>query len=85
MRDGHKKVKIHLCFYDWIERKTGKSIYGESDLSWGVFHSGTTFDAEIELAEGEDQELLEAIKKDALPVFLLDFPTLQETDHEQTH
>ena len=41
-------MKIKLVFLDW--EKDGKSIYNTPEgveLSFGQFHSGTMFDAEI--------------------------------------
>lgn len=63
-------MKIKLVFHDWC--KLCKSIYSTEEgieLSLGDFHSGTTFDAEIELDEGNEKELKRAIKNGYQPTF----------------
>jgi len=62
-------MKIKLVFADWC--KQGKSIYNTPegiDLSMGSFHSGTTFDAEIDVL-GEENSLRSAIRKGFEPHF----------------
>src|SRR3990167_8166591 len=56
-------MKIKLSFLDW--KKKGKSIYTTEEgveLSMGIFHSGSTFKATIELEDDTAIELLEALK-----------------------
>ena len=63
-------MKIKLVFDDW--QKKGISVYCTTDgveLSFGNFHSGTTFDGEIELTKEDEEELSEAIKKGYQPIF----------------
>ena len=62
-------MKIKLVFQDW--QKDGHSIYSTPegiDLSLGDFHSGTTFDADIDVYGG-DKELEQSIKNGYTPVF----------------
>jgi hypothetical protein len=65
-------MRIKLVFDDWRKYNldTGKqeSVYGSS-LSYGNFHSGTTFKAIIELELDDAKELKEALKSGAFPVF----------------
>jgi len=65
-------MKIKLVFDDW--RKNGESVYQTEkgiDLSYGAaqFHSGTMFNAEIDLTEGDSKELQRALKQGYEPVF----------------
>ena len=63
-------MKIKLVFDDW--RKKGKSIYNTSEgiaLSNHGFHSGSTFDGEINLGNWEEKELRKAIEEGYQPVF----------------
>lgn len=63
-------MKIKLVFDDW--RKRLKSIYSTKEgieLSMGDFHSGTTFNAEIELNIEQEEDLKEALESGATPVF----------------
>lgn len=63
---------IRLVFDDW--RKNGKSIYATEEginLSLGVFHSGTTFIATINIDSDEAEELLIALKEGYQPIFMV--------------
>ncbi len=63
-------LKIKLVFDDW--RKQGESVYSTEEgfeLSWGDFHSGTTFDGNIALDSEQSIELEKAIKDGYTPVF----------------
>jgi len=67
-----KFVDVKLVFEDW--KKGGISVYQTEEgapLSYGDFHGGTTFCAQIKLDEEEEIELKEAIKKGYSPVFRL--------------
>ena len=60
-------MKIKLVFSDW--QKNGQSVYSEqSELSEGNFHSGTTFDADIDLGTDE-KEFKRALINGYNPVF----------------
>jgi len=63
-------MKIRLVFDDW--KKDYKSVYNTEkgvDLSMGPFHSGTTFEAEIDLHESEEKELKKAMEEGFVPHF----------------
>ena len=63
-------MKIELVFDEW--RDKGESIYDREEavrLSEGDFHSGSMFDAEIELDEDTAAELQAALKDGFTPVF----------------
>ena len=63
-------MKIKLVFLDW--QKEGRSVYVTSkgnELSSGDFHSGTTFDGEIEVDEEQEVELFKAIQAGFQPCF----------------
>jgi hypothetical protein len=65
-------MKIKIAFDDW--KKNGVSIYSTEkglDLSTGVFHSGTVFDAEINLDPSSEEELRQALKEKCYPTFLV--------------
>ena len=65
-------MKIKLIFHDWI--RDGESIYNTEEgvyLSFGDFHSGTTFNGTIELNTEQRAELLNAIQSGAHPVFMV--------------
>jgi len=69
-----KKIKLFLVFDDWRKLSTGQSIYGsqediDNELSLGIFHSGTTFNAEIEVDIGHDKTIAEALALGIVPVF----------------
>ena len=69
---GYSTMKIQLVFYDWKD-KNGNSIYNSVDgimLSGTVFHSGSTFDAEVSL-DAEDAEFLREVLEagEHTPVF----------------
>ena len=58
-----------LVFSDW--QKLGKSVYETGKgvmLSLGDFHSGTTFDDEIDIT-GSEEELKKAMEDGFEPVF----------------
>ena len=71
-------MKIKLVFDDWRSRQTGvDSIYSTPEgvaLSLGQFHSGTTFDAEVNLDDEDSQELEDALKMGHVPVFRVSLP-----------
>lgn len=63
-------MKIRLVFDDW--KKDLKSLSGTeegTDLSMGVFHGGTVFEAEIDLDIHEEQELAKAMEEGYVPHF----------------
>ena len=63
-------MKVSLVFDDW--RRDGKSVYQTEygvALTVGPFHSGSTFKADIELAEEDAAELLDAMRDGFVPVF----------------
>ena len=63
-------MKVKLVFDDW--RRGSKSVYSTEEgveLSIGDFHSGTTFNAEIELNVEQEEDLKEALESGATPVF----------------
>ena len=63
-------MKAKLIFKDW--EKNGRSVYlSVPELSLGSFHSGTTFDIDINLTEENAEELRQAIKDGYVPVFEL--------------
>jgi hypothetical protein len=69
-------MKIRLVFDDWRRyneaSKQQESVYSTEEgveLSHADFHSGTTFDAEIELDEDSAKDLKEALASGAVPVF----------------
>ncbi len=64
-------MKVKLVFFDWHNRM-GESIYHTPigvELSLGSFHSGTIFDAEIQLNGDEHQDLTDALNEGFIPVF----------------
>ena len=64
-------MKIKLVFDDWRDR-SHKSVYGTEkgvNLSMGDFHSGTTFNATIEVDTPE--ELEESLRQGFIPVFYI--------------
>lgn len=68
-------MKIKLVFEDW--QKDGESVYSSEDgieLSLGSFHSGTTFEGNINLEKNEAIELVNAMRKGYTPVFYLIAP-----------
>jgi hypothetical protein len=63
-------MKVKLVFLHWQQK--GRSIYNTergNDLSMGDFHSGTTFEGEIELDEEQEVELFKAIQAGFQPCF----------------
>mgnify|MGYP001580239085 CR=1 FL=1 len=63
-------MKVRLVFEDW--QRKGRSIYATEEglrLSMGDFHSGSTFDATIEVDEEQAAELHRALSTGACPVF----------------
>lgn len=65
-------MKIKLVFQDWQD-KNGNSVY-HTCLSDGQFHSGTTFDGDIDLDVEDELELRNAIRKENNPVFYVVLP-----------
>ena len=68
-------MKIKLSFLDW--EKDCKSVYNTIEnmaLSSGDFHSGSTFDAEIELTPENEHEIKSAIAQGYTPCFWLSLP-----------
>jgi len=61
-------MKIKLIFDTW-RSKEGHTILWNSDLSMGEFHSGTTFNGEIELDADNEIELKEHLQNGYRPVF----------------
>ena len=65
-------LQIKMSFEDWMPHNSGKSIYSTEkgvELSMGDFHSGTVFEATIELDVDSEKELKEAIKQGFNPIF----------------
>lgn len=62
-------MKINLVFSNWTHH--GRPITGEQycELSTRDFHSGTTFDATIELNEEQAAELKETMAEGFEPAF----------------
>ena len=63
-------MKVKFVFDDWT--KEGESIHQTEEgikLSLGNFHSGTVFNAEIDLDNGDSIELKKALKSGCTPVF----------------
>lgn len=63
-------MRIKLVFDDW--RKMGKSVYHTLkgvELAENEFHSGTTFDGQIEVTPEQEKELEQFIKEGYQPVF----------------
>lgn len=70
-------MKIKLVFDDWRDGPTGKSLYSTPagiQLSMGDFHSGTTFDGEIDLDIEQEKDIKESMELGAVPVFRLYLP-----------
>ncbi len=70
-------MRVKLIFDDWRDRNTGKSIYQTEKgiyLSAGVFHSGTTFNANMVLDNYHARELTEALRCGYVPVFIVSLP-----------
>ena len=72
-------MEIKLVFNDW--RGWNKDGYGSIyntekgvELSLGDLHSGSTFDATIEVDEETAAQLTEAIKEGYIPQMLVDLP-----------
>ena len=77
-------MKIDLIFDDW--RKDGQSIYHTEEgveLSLGDFHTGTTFDGEIELDITSEHELQDAIEAGYEPLFLMSTSRGREDTNER--
>ena len=69
-------MKIRLVFSDW-QGKDFKSVYNTEEgiyLSGGDFHSGSTFDAVIDLDREQNAELKLALKKGFIPFFYVCLP-----------
>lgn len=63
-------MKVSFVLFDWIRR--AKSIYstaGGLGFSTGAFHSGSTFEGEINLTPEQEKELQVAAGRQAHPVF----------------
>jgi|GEM_PF-6470607 len=68
-------MKIPLVFDHWCKDCLSINNTREGfELSSGIFHSGTTFDAEIELDAEEEAELQAALDADYVPVFWVGKP-----------
>jgi len=69
-------MKIPLVFAEWqdAEGRSLNSTVEGFELSTGIFHSGTTFNAEIELDAEEEAELQAALDADYVPVFWVGKP-----------
>ena len=66
-------MKVRLVFNDW-RYNDGRSVYNSEEgltLSSGDFHSGTTFNASLELDEEQAAELKTALEDGYTPVFEL--------------
>jgi hypothetical protein len=73
--DKPKYVEINMIFSDW--QKQGVSVYQSAEgapLSYGDYHSGTTFPGKIKLNQEEMEELKDAIQRGFEPVFRIVFP-----------
>ncbi len=69
-------MKIKLIFADW-QNSNFHSIYNTDkgiDLSFGDFHSGSTFDAVITLNQEQQDELESALEKGFIPLFYIRLP-----------
>lgn len=71
-------MRVKMVFLDWQkldkDKKKIVSVYDKDDgleLSCGDFHSGTTFDAYINLDSDEEKELQKAIRRGYMPCFYL--------------
>jgi hypothetical protein len=67
-------MRVKLVFDDWRDAATGRSVYTSMEgvaLSMGDFHSGTVFDAEIELDSEQEQDLRASLAQGYRPVFWL--------------
>lgn len=65
-------MKIKLIFADWRGKGGGKSVYSTEkgiELSAGCFHSGTTFDGEIDLDKFDELDLRASMQDGYEPVF----------------
>lgn len=66
-------MKFKLVFNDWQDENF-KSVYSTEEgvsLSMSNFHSGSTFNCNVELSESEIQDLKNAIKDGYRPIFEL--------------
>jgi hypothetical protein len=67
-------MKVKLVFNDWRLKGSVISIYNTPlgvELSMGDLHSGTTFDAELNINSETENEIKEALKQGAYPVFAI--------------
>jgi len=63
-------MKVKLAFYDWLDSNGLRAIPKLYDkLSIGDFHSGTTFNGEIDLNPEQEVELLKTLKDKNNPIF----------------
>jgi hypothetical protein len=72
-------MKIELVFSDWLNSKNESVYCKNGELSYGSFHSGSTFKADIHLNDNQKLELLEAMQKGFIPVFSVDLDTNQNS------
>jgi hypothetical protein len=73
--DKPKYVEIKMVFADW--QRQGASVYQSAEgapLSYGDFHSGSTFPGKIKLDQEEIDEIKKAIEQGFEPVFRIFFP-----------
>ena len=64
-------MKVKLVFERW-ENTQGENVGHTEEgieLSLGIFHAGSTFDAEITLDDSEADELRESLGRGFRPVF----------------
>lgn len=65
-------MKVKLVFYDWLTASLRVPLAIERlNLETGVFHSGSTFQAEIELDSEQEKELNMALRHGFRPIFWL--------------
>lgn len=71
--ETEEERRVVLIFSDWHEN--GNPMLNKErhlDLSMHDFHEGSTFPGTIKLSDGNWEELMEAIKGGAQPIFQLD-------------
>ena len=63
------KAKIKLVFDDWQDKQC-KSVYSTKyELSLGNFHSGSTWDGEIDIDESDLREIKKSISEGYRAIF----------------
>lgn len=70
-------MKVKLVFDTWLAGPTGECIYQTPigvALTMGQFHSGTTFNGNMDLDEENAAELERSIKNGYIPVFKVCMP-----------